>query len=256
MPRAGRRRDAADHGALLHAVGPLDPGARASRPTSSSSSRRRAAEVEADEAETPDRAEQLRSEADLRGALTNDSLTEDERKPLEEDRARKPRRPRSCATRITSWPMRSTSCTGCPSSTAGSRAVNDRPAVAALPYRPCVGVVLVNPRRPGVRGPADRQRVGAPGRCRRAGSTRARTRAQAALRELVEETGVPAQAVEIVAETPEWMLVRPAGGAGAAAVERPVSRPGAAMVPDAVHRRRRDDRHRPASIPNSAPGPG
>jgi carboxyl-terminal processing protease len=43
------------------------------------------------EGETPERAaaERLRSEADLRGSLENDSLTEDERKMLEEDRARR-----------------------------------------------------------------------------------------------------------------------------------------------------------------------
>ena len=35
--RLRQRRAAADHGALLHAVGPLDPGQRASRPTSWSS---------------------------------------------------------------------------------------------------------------------------------------------------------------------------------------------------------------------------
>jgi carboxyl-terminal processing protease len=40
------------------------------------------------EATAADEAEQQRSEADLRGAITNDSMTEDERKQLEEDRAR------------------------------------------------------------------------------------------------------------------------------------------------------------------------
>ncbi|MBA3326512.1 MAG: S41 family peptidase [Rhodobacteraceae bacterium] len=40
-------------------------------------------------AETPNVAELLRSEADLRGSLKNDSLSEDERKTLEEDRARR-----------------------------------------------------------------------------------------------------------------------------------------------------------------------
>lgn len=44
--------------------------------------------VEGTEAAAADQAEQQRSEADLRGAITNDSMTEDERKQLEEDRAR------------------------------------------------------------------------------------------------------------------------------------------------------------------------
>ncbi len=42
---------------------------------------------EGEDGATPTVAEMLRSEADLRGSLENDSLTEDERKTLEADRA-------------------------------------------------------------------------------------------------------------------------------------------------------------------------
>ncbi len=44
---------------------------------------------EAAEGETPSIAQALRSEADLRGSLENDSLSEDEQKTLEEDRAKR-----------------------------------------------------------------------------------------------------------------------------------------------------------------------
>ena len=44
--------------------------------------------VEGTEAAAAAEAEKGRSEADLRGAISNDSMTEDERKLLEEERAR------------------------------------------------------------------------------------------------------------------------------------------------------------------------
>ena len=81
---AGRRRDAAHHRALLHAVRPLDPGAgREPR------HRRRTAPAQAGGRGPPRKrtAGATRSEADLRGSLDNDSLTEDEVKLIEEERA-------------------------------------------------------------------------------------------------------------------------------------------------------------------------
>ena len=44
--------------------------------------------VEGTEEKAAEEATKLRSEADLRGAITNDSMTEDEKKQMEEDRAR------------------------------------------------------------------------------------------------------------------------------------------------------------------------
>ena len=45
-------------------------------------------EVEGVEAKAAEEADQQRSEADLRGAISNDSMSEDEIKLLEEERAR------------------------------------------------------------------------------------------------------------------------------------------------------------------------
>ena len=106
IPLQGRRRDAADHGALLHAVGPVDPGARASRPTSSC------------EQPPPSRARRQRraedTAADAVGGRPARHPVErrDDRGREEADRGRaagRPTMPPSCATRTTSWPMRSTS---------------------------------------------------------------------------------------------------------------------------------------------------
>ena len=74
----------------------------------------------------------------------------------------------------------------------------------ALPYRPCVGVMLLNPaglvfagRRLDNPEPAWQMPQG--------GIDEGETPRAAALRELREETGIPASAVEFVAEAPEWI---------------------------------------------------
>ena len=67
------------------------------------------ARPETDE-ETPKR--RNRTEADLRGSLNNDSLTEDQIKQIMEDRAKAERR-RNCGKTTTSWPMPSTFSRGC-----------------------------------------------------------------------------------------------------------------------------------------------
>ncbi len=76
--------------------------------------------------------------------------------------------------------------------------------IAALPYRPCVGIVLANPR--GLVFAA--QRIDNPGpawQMPQGGIDRGEDPRAAALRELMEETGVTADLVTVEAETSEWI---------------------------------------------------
>lgn len=75
---------------------------------------------------------------------------------------------------------------------------------ATLPYRPCVGVVLINPqgqifagRRIDSDAPAWQMPQG--------GIDEGEKPRQAALRELWEETGVTEDLVEFVAKSPDWL---------------------------------------------------
>lgn len=76
--------------------------------------------------------------------------------------------------------------------------------IAKLPYRPCVGVMLANRDGNVFVG----QRIDNPGpawQMPQGGVDEGETPRDAALRELWEETGVPADKVEIVAETAGWV---------------------------------------------------
>jgi putative (di)nucleoside polyphosphate hydrolase len=76
-------------------------------------------------------------------------------------------------------------------------------AAEALPYRPCVGVVLVNAAGLVWAG----QRLDTPGAWQmpQGGIDRGETPEMAALRELGEETGIGAAAVVPLAEAPGWL---------------------------------------------------
>lgn len=76
--------------------------------------------------------------------------------------------------------------------------------LADLPYRPCVGVVLMNPAGLIFAG----QRIDSPTpawQMPQGGIDEGEKPREAALRELWEETGVPGDLVEFVAKTPDWV---------------------------------------------------
>lgn len=87
---------------------------------------------------------------------------------------------------------------------AGSKAVPSAAEIAALPYRLGVGVMLMN--RDGHVFVGQRRDSAVPAwQMPQGGIDAGEAPLAAALRELEEETGVPAAAVEVVAETPDWI---------------------------------------------------
>ncbi|MGF1553141.1 MAG: RNA pyrophosphohydrolase [Paracoccaceae bacterium] len=81
----------------------------------------------------------------------------------------------------------------------------DRPdSIAHLPYRPCVGIVLLNRRGHIFAG----QRVDGSANAwqmPQGGIDPGETPEQAALRELQEETGIPPEKVEVLRESRQWL---------------------------------------------------
>lgn len=74
----------------------------------------------------------------------------------------------------------------------------------SLPYRPCVGLVLIGPEKRVFAG----QRIDNPGpawQMPQGGVDEGETPREAALRELEEETGAPARLVEVLREGSDWI---------------------------------------------------
>lgn len=76
--------------------------------------------------------------------------------------------------------------------------------IARLPYRPCVGVMLMNPAGEVFVGQR-MDRFTEAWQMPQGGVDKGEAPRDAALRELWEETGVTADLVQVLAETPDWL---------------------------------------------------
>lgn len=76
--------------------------------------------------------------------------------------------------------------------------------IAKLPYRPCVGVMLVNDRREVFVGQRLDSQVAA-WQMPQGGVEKGEDPQDAAIRELGEETGVSADLVTVIGQTPTWL---------------------------------------------------
>jgi putative (di)nucleoside polyphosphate hydrolase len=82
--------------------------------------------------------------------------------------------------------------------------------IQTLPYRPCVGLMILNPDQQiwvGRRADANRKRpnYGAWWQMPQGGIDQGEDPEAAALRELTEETGIQTESVEIIAESQNWL---------------------------------------------------
>ncbi len=117
-----------------------------------------------------------------------------------------------------------------------------------LPFRPCVGVMLINADGRIFAGQRKDSPVPA-WQMPQGGIDGDEKPHAAALRELREETGITGDLVEFVAKSPDWVTYDLPDELGRQDLGRQVSRPATALVPLPLSRPRRPDRHRRPNIP-------